>query len=71
VHFKSFYLENIREREREDVSKHARRLLSDSEPLDNTAINFGCAPVKPIEKLGLGPRGNMVGLHPNHGGLLP
>jgi len=47
-HFKSFYLENIRERK--DVSKHA---LSDSKPLDNMAINVGCTPARPIESLAL------------------
>ena len=54
-HFKSFYLENIREREieRAEVNKHACQLLSDSESLGNNAINFGCTPAGPIESLAL------------------
>jgi len=64
--------------EREDVNKHVCRLLFDSQPLDNMAINFGCTPARSNESLAL-IRGviwwayalNMVGLRPEHGGLMP
>ena len=66
-HFKSCYLENMREKE--DVNKHACWLLSDSEPLDNMVISFGCIPARPIGSLALAHRViwwafalNMVGL---------
>ena len=58
-----------REREREYVNKHACRLLSDSEPLDNMTINFPVYTCQIDREPSLGPQGitwwayalNMVG----------
>jgi len=73
-YFKSFYLENIRERE--DVINMLVGYYLESKPLDNMAINFGCTLARLIESLALA-RGvtwwafalNMVGLCPKLGGV--
>ena len=49
----AFQIILLKTEEREDINKHACRLLSDSELFDNMAINFGCTSARLITSLAL------------------